>query len=65
MAGMRNDDRHRLTVRVTEAITSAICALQADPDEEYAPLAVGSTLAHVAITTIEQAGFQIVRRPRD
>ena len=59
---MTNEDHHRILARVTEALTSTMYALQADPDEDFTPLSVGSILADVAIMTIEQAGFDIVRR---
>ena len=59
---MNNEDHHRLLVRVTEAITSTLYALHGDPDEQPAPLSMGSTLADVALSTIEQSGFEIVRK---
>lgn len=37
-------------------------ALASDPDEDPTPLSMGATLADIAISTIEQAGFEIVRK---
>jgi len=59
---MNNEDRQRLLTRVTETLTSTIYALEADPDEELTPLSMGSVLAHAALGTIEQSGFEIVRK---
>ena len=59
---MNNEDHHRLLVRVTEALTSTMYALEGDPDEQPTPLSMGSILADVAISTIKQAGFEIVRK---
>lgn len=59
---MNNEDRQRLHTRITETLTSTMYALAGDPDEEATPLSMGSTLAHAALSTIEQAGFEIVRK---
>jgi hypothetical protein len=59
---MNSEDRRRLLVRVTETLTSTIYALEGDPDEEPTPLSMGSVLADAAISTIEQSGFEIVRK---
>ena len=59
---MNDEDRHRLLTRITEALTSTMYALAADPDEEPTPLSMGSTLAHAALSTIEQCGFEIARK---
>ena len=59
---MNNEDRHRLLVRITESLTSTMYSLEGDPDEEPTPLSMGSILADVALGTIEQSGFEIVRK---
>lgn len=59
---MNNEDRHRLLVRVTETLTSTLYALEGDPDEQPTPLSMGSILADAALSTIEQSGFEIVRK---
>ncbi len=59
---MNSDDRQKLHQRITETLTSTMYALAGDPDEEPTPLSMGSTLAHAALSTIEQSGFEIVRK---
>ena len=59
---MNNEHRYRLLVRVTETLTSTLYALEGDPDEQPTPLNMGSILADAALSTIEQSGFEIVRK---
>lgn len=59
---MNSEDRQNLHRQITETLASAIYALAGDPDEEPSPLSMGSTLAHPALSTIEQSGFEIIRK---
>jgi len=59
---MKPEDRQRLLSRIGEALTSTIYALEGDADEQASPFTMGSTLAEAAIATIEQSGFEVVRK---
>jgi len=62
MSKDRTTERREALEAMSDAIASLMYAIQADPDEEFAPHLIAPNAAYAAIRALEAAGFTVEKR---
>jgi hypothetical protein len=64
MSKDRTAERREALAAMSEAIAALMYAIQADPDEEFAPYLIAPNAAYAAMSALEAAGFTVEKRGR-